>query len=169
MINRLMNEHRRFILRDERVAILGDKKPLVKEKMKHLDAEIARLADRVSIIRAQQKELLTALEIIQGADFTIQQMTKKVPGEETLPPEIIALKKLALYTGSPKVRRVYDAEIIRPERIDRFYKGYPDRRPGLFVFSTAPRPAVYHFPLDGIAVDLNPVYEPLTQEMKNER
>ncbi|MBN2161018.1 MAG: hypothetical protein JW807_16625 [Spirochaetes bacterium] len=167
MINRLQVEYQRFFNRDVKIGMLSDSPPLVQEKIVQLDTLLGTFCDRAKQIKDCQHLLLAVLQIVSGIDFSVKPTTKKDPnGDEQTSPELLACRKLAQHTGSQKIKRVRDGEIVRPGRLNRDYAGYPAKRPGLFFFSTAPKPGVYFMPLDGIGIDPNPAYTPIETEAK---
>lgn len=166
MTSRIQVEHERFLRRADEIAMMGNKRPpLIDDKVNILYGEISRLADRLKICREQQRRLLDVLQIISGIDWTVRQtnIKRKQQGDEDVPPEVLALRKLAEATGSAKVRRCTDGEIVRLSRVDNNYQGHPGRRNGLYFYSSIPKPAVYFFPLDGISVTTDPAYVPVQQ------
>lgn len=166
-MNRLKTEFDRCLVRESKLEALGNVKPLVQEQHDRAHIELARFMDRAAGIRKQQKHLFDIFELIGGIDFHVRATNKKQVGDENVPPERLAILKLAAYLGTSKVRR-NDGQIVRVNYLDD-YKGLSNART-MFFFSTQPRPGVYAFPLDGGEISLAPVYEPITlEEKKNEK
>jgi len=168
-MNRLKTEIDRFFVREGKLAALKDTKPLTVEQHDKALAGLNRLLDRAANIRRMQKHFLDVASIIGGIDFHVRQSTKKEPGEENVTPEHLAIMKLAAHTGTKKVRRCHDGQIVRVNYLDD-YQGLSDRRT-LFFFSASPRPGVYAFPLDAREISTAPVYEPISnsEEKKDEK
>ena len=161
MIGRIKSEYGRFIVRQSKLEALGQIRPITSEQADRAFHELTRFMDRAGTIRKMQKQLLDLFEIVEATDFHVKQSTKKQVGEEHVQPLILALQKLAAFTGASKIRRVSDGEIIRVNRLDG-YVPPTGRRNILFVFSTSPRPGVYAWPLDALDVNTKPAYEPIT-------
>lgn len=167
MINHLQNEYARLTRRLDEIGALGaDPRPLVQDHIRRLEADLNTLADRIKTCRELQRQFLTVLQIVRGIDFYIQPTKKGEFGDEQTSPEVLAIKKLAAFTGKEKVRRVRDNGIILLSHLDSRYSGFPEKKNVLYFFSSAPRPGVYALPLSGIgiAVSLDPVYISCTQE-----
>lgn len=167
-MNRLKTEFDRFLVRENKLNVLGDTdtvKPLVQQQRDRVYLELNRLMDRAAGIRRLQKHLLAVFELAEKIDFYVKPSTRKERGHEDMPPEHLAILKLAQHSGASKVRRCDTGEIVRVNHLDVAFEGLSDRRT-LFFFSTAPRPGVYAFPLDNREVSLSPVYEPITSEEK---